>query len=72
MGQGPDTTRKERQMNWFDIFQGEGSAQYTINLCQVCRIDRSDEDSWEIALANGETYTLEDDDLYEFREMTKL
>ncbi|MBD1871947.1 hypothetical protein H6F75_00485 [Nodosilinea sp. FACHB-131] len=54
-------------MQLFDIFQGDETAQYTINLMQISDIDRTNDDSWEVTTASGKDYTLEDDDLARFR-----
>lgn len=54
-------------MQLFDIFQGDETAQYTINLAYVSDINREDDDSWEVTTATGKEYTLEDDDLARFR-----
>jgi len=59
-------------MIWFNIHQGEDYPEYTINLSQICGIDRSDDESWEVCMSNGETYTLEGDDLARFRQATGL
>ena len=59
-------------MNWFHIYQNENTPDYTINLNMICGIDRSIDESWEVELANGVTYTIEGDDLSRFRQATGI
>jgi len=45
----------------FDIYQGEETVQYTVNLL-FCDLDRTDPNSWELITPAGQRYTIEDED----------
>jgi hypothetical protein len=58
---------------FFDIYQGEELPQYTININYVVDVNREDEDTWEVSLIGGVSYTLEGNDLQRFmKELSVL
>ena len=61
-------------MNWFNIFihLGEDYPEYTINLCQIAAVDRTDHESWDVTLANGDVYILAGHNLARFRQAAGL
>jgi hypothetical protein len=60
------------QFHFFHVHLGEDEVQYTFNLAMVSDICRENPDSWEVTTASGRQYTLEEDDLDRFREVTGL
>jgi hypothetical protein len=60
-------------VNWFHIYQGDPTPQYTINLAHVASVTREDDTSWEVFVVDqAYSYTLEGDDLSRFRQATGL
>jgi hypothetical protein len=58
--------------NFFPIYQGSATPQYTVNLSQIVSITHDEADSWTLWMTNGDSFTLEEEDLTNFKKTTGL